>query len=108
MDIMDIMEQSLCFLFGHRDTPTQLRSLLKAVIGQQIVQHHVPEFVVGQRGNFDRMAAGVLRELKDRYPDITLTNARCLGSGHFSGLFTNPDKSLEKRDTDWYNEKVID
>lgn len=37
------------------------------------MQHGVTEFLVGQYGAFDRMAAKAVIQVKEKYPDVTLT-----------------------------------
>ena len=37
------------------------------------MQHGVTEFLVGQYGAFDRMAAKAVIQLKEKYPDVVLT-----------------------------------
>lgn len=61
-----------CFFIGHRDAPDSLRLRLEEVIEQCISKFGITEFVVGQYGNFDRMAAHALVDAKKRHPDITL------------------------------------
>ena len=53
-----------CFLIGHRDVPEELRERLEKAIDEAIMRDGVTEFVVGQYGAFDRMAAGCLVEAK--------------------------------------------
>ena len=67
------MSMKSCFLFGHRNAPFSVRPALSAAIEQKILQNNVTEFIVGQYGYFDAMAAGAIRELKTRYPSICLT-----------------------------------
>ena len=61
-----------CFLIGHRDVPGELREKLARAIGEAIVRNDVTEFVVGQYGAFDRMAAGCLAEAKKAHPELRL------------------------------------
>ena len=61
-----------CFLIGHRDAPGDLRGKLAEAIDRAITVDGVTEFVVGQYGDFDRMAAGCLAEAKRRHPEIRL------------------------------------
>ena len=61
-----------CFLIGHRDAPGELRERLARALDEAIVRDGVTEFVVGQYGAFDRMAAGCLAEAKKAYPELRL------------------------------------
>ena len=61
-----------CFLIGHRDVPGELREKLARAIDEAIVRNDVTEFVVGQYGAFDRMAAGCLAEAKKAHPELRL------------------------------------
>ena len=66
------MKMKTCFLIGHRDAPGELRERLVRAIDEAIVRDGVTEFVVGQYGAFDRMAAGCLAEAKDAHPELRL------------------------------------
>lgn len=61
-----------CFLIGHRDVPGELRERLAKAIDEAIMRDGVTEFVVGQYGAFDRMAAGCLAEAKKAHPELRL------------------------------------
>lgn len=61
-----------CFLIGHRDAPGELLERLVRAIDEAIVRDGVTEFVVGQYGAFDRMAAGCLAEAKKAHPELRL------------------------------------
>ena len=61
-----------CFLIGHRDAPIVLRENLEKAITAAITDYGVTEFVVGQYGAFDRMAAGCLAEAKKAHPGLRL------------------------------------
>lgn len=47
--------------------------LLRQEVERHVTEYGVREFVVGNYGGFDRMAAKVVAEIKDRYPNITLS-----------------------------------
>lgn len=58
-----------CTFFGHADCPDAIRpKLLEAIRGA--IAEGVTEFFVGDRGRFDALALGCLRELKREYPGI--------------------------------------
>lgn len=62
----------LCFFVGHRDAPETIRPALEQAVWRHIEEHGVRRFVVGNHGNFDRMARQVLTEAKKRHPDLDL------------------------------------
>jgi len=62
-----------CFLFGHRDTPDSVLPRIEQAAETHYCQYGIREFVVGNRGNFDRLAARAVRTVKEKYPDIRLT-----------------------------------
>ena len=61
-----------CFLIGHRDAPFILREKLEKAIAAAITVYGVTEYVVGQYGAFDKMAAACLAEVKKSYPELRL------------------------------------
>ena len=62
----------LCFFIGHSGSPYTLRDDLDKAVEFVIQERGVREFVVGQYGNFDRMATSAVKEIKRRYSDISL------------------------------------
>ncbi len=62
-----------CTFFGHRDSPPSIRPQLRALLMELVERQGVTTFYVGNHGAFDAMAAGVLRELKLLYPEISYT-----------------------------------
>ena len=63
----------ICTFFGHRDAPSSIRETIKAAIVDLIVKKGVEKFYLGDNGKFDRMALGILRELKKQYGQISYT-----------------------------------
>lgn len=63
---------SSCFFIGHRDAPGSLLTAVRAVVEGLIREEGVNDFYVGSRGNFDRLAAAAVRELRERYPQVRL------------------------------------
>lgn len=61
-----------CFFIGHREASEEMLPALTAAIEQHIVDFAVTEFVVGNYGGFDRLAAKAVMEAKRRYPQISL------------------------------------
>lgn len=65
------VEEKSCFFIGHRDAPDSIRPKLDRAIAQ-CIERGITAFIVGQYGNFDRLAARALEEAKKSHPDITL------------------------------------
>lgn len=65
------MNQS-CFFIGHREAGEDVRPLLDEAVERHIAQYGVTQFIVGEHGSFDRMAAGTVLNAKQRHPGITL------------------------------------
>ena len=69
------MEKKACTFFGHRDSPASIRPQLRALLMELVERQGVTTFYVGNHGAFDAMAAGVLRELKLLYPEISFSSS---------------------------------
>lgn len=65
----------VCTFAGHSDTidSKELRNKLYTICKNSIELHHITEFMVGNYGNFDRIASGVINLLKKEYPNIILS-----------------------------------
>ena len=65
------MEHTVCFI-GHRDVydEERIRRLLYDAVEQEI-KNGAKLFYLGGCGGFDRIAAGMVWELKRKYPQIT-------------------------------------
>ena len=61
---------AVCTFFGHRDSPSSVKTSLYAAIEQLICNQRVDTFYVGTQGSFDRMVYGALVELRQRYSHI--------------------------------------
>lgn len=59
-----------CTFFGHSDAPQSIEPALRKTIADLIENLGVSEFLVGDSGNFDRLAKKVLQGLKQTYPQI--------------------------------------
>ena len=59
-----------CCFFGHREVTHNIRDKLTAIIEKLISENGVTEFYVGHQGQFDNMVYSVLKELKQKYPQI--------------------------------------
>ena len=62
-----------CFFIGHRETPSDVLPALTEAIERHIVECGVTEFIVGNYGSFDRMAAKAVIAAKEQHPGITLS-----------------------------------
>ena len=60
-----------CFFIGHRNAPESIRPDLVTLVDDCIAAGY-KEFIVGHYGQFDAMAASVVKERKQQYPDIQL------------------------------------
>lgn len=61
-----------CFFIGHQDAPGSLLPAVRSAAEGLIREEGVTDFYVGSRGNFDRLAAAAVRELRERYPQVRL------------------------------------
>lgn len=66
------MSGRCCFLIGHRDASQEILPALEDAIEKHIVGYGVTEFIVGNYGNFDRLAANAVIRAKQHHPQITL------------------------------------
>ncbi len=57
----------ICTFFGHKDAPSALIPLLRAVMLDLIKIQGVRQFFVGNQGNFDSMALKLLKEFEKTY-----------------------------------------
>lgn len=62
------MPNSRCFLIGHRDTSSDILPSLTTEIEHHIREQSITEFVVGQYGRFDRLAAMPCTAAKPNIP----------------------------------------
>ncbi len=66
------MKNNICCFAGHSelyDTENISKSVKKEA-ENLIVNHGVIEFMVGNYGTFDSLAASCVRELKEKYPHV--------------------------------------
>lgn len=61
-----------CFLFGHRDTPQEIRPEIEAAVEWLYREKRVTQFYVGHYGSFDAIASAAVKHVKARYGDIAL------------------------------------
>lgn len=62
-----------CFFIGHREASIEVLPALKEAVEHHIVERSVTEFVVGNYGKFDHMAAKAVIAAKEQHPEITLS-----------------------------------
>ena len=63
-----------CFFIGHRNVvSSDVEPLLEEAVERYITEYGVTEFIVGNYGGFDHMAAKAVIAAKERYPGITLS-----------------------------------
>lgn len=60
-----------CFFIGHREASEGLRLELNAAV-EKCIAAGCTEFIVGHYGQFDALAASVVKELKEKYSDLRL------------------------------------
>ena len=60
-----------CFLFGHADCPEDMLPKIEDAI-ENCYTKGVTDFYVGNRGNFDRLAATAVKNVKGRHSDVRL------------------------------------
>lgn len=61
-----------CFLFGHADTPQSILPAIEDAVEKHYSIYGIQHFYVGNRGNFDSIAAKAVRNVKQKYPDVRL------------------------------------
>jgi len=61
-----------CFFIGHRETGEEILPALRETVERHIVECGVTEFIVGNYGGFDRIAAKAVISAKARHPEIHL------------------------------------
>ena len=62
-----------CFFIGHREASLEVLPALTEAVERHIVEYGVTEFIVGNYGGFDHIAAKAVIATKERYPGITLS-----------------------------------
>lgn len=62
-----------CFFIGHREESEEIYADLRAAVEQHIVEFGVTEFIVGQYGGFDKLAARAVIDAKKTHPEVILT-----------------------------------
>lgn len=62
-----------CFFIGHREASSEILPALAEAVEKHITEYGVTEFIVGNYGGFDRVAAKAVIAAKARHPGITLS-----------------------------------
>lgn len=62
-----------CFFIGHREVSPEIFPTLREAVEQHITKYNVTEFIVGNYGGFDHIAAKAVIATKERHPNITLS-----------------------------------
>lgn len=62
-----------CFFIGHREASTEIFPTLMTTVERHIVDFGATEFIVGNYGGFDHLAAKTVIAAKKQYPHITLS-----------------------------------
>jgi len=62
-----------CFFIGHREASSEVLPALTEAVAQHIVEYGVTEFIVGNYGGFDRMAAKAVIAAKKTFPNLVLS-----------------------------------
>ena len=63
----------VCFFIGHRNADLSLMSQLESAVKNHICGYGVTDFIVGQYGAFDRMAARAVINAKKIFPEVSLS-----------------------------------
>ena len=61
-----------CFLFGHKDTPFEIRTRIEEAVERHYQQYDIRQFYVGGYGTFDALAASAVKAVKKRHNDMEL------------------------------------
>ena len=94
-----------CFMFGHGDAPESIMPRILAAIKAQYRDNGVTAFYVGNRGGFDRMATAAVKQVKQRFPEISLNLVLAYHPGEravdlregFDGSYYPPLENVPKR-----------
>lgn len=62
----------ICFMFGHATAPEQIMTQLEQTVERYHLDFGIDNFYVGNRGQFDCMAATAVKRVKKRYSTISL------------------------------------
>ena len=71
-----------CCFFGHKDSPSEVKSILRTTVEDLICSGKADSFLIGNHGAFDSMALSVLRDAKKEHPEITYNVVLAYMPGH--------------------------
>ena len=60
----------VCTFIGHRDSPEEIKALIKHAIIEAIEKENITNFYVGHNGNYDKMAYNILEEICTQHENI--------------------------------------
>ncbi len=66
------MDTKVCFMFGHATTRYDALPAIEEAAERHYKQHGIRIFIVGNRGNFDKLATTAIKHLKQMHSDIAL------------------------------------
>lgn len=66
------MQDKTCCFVGHSKVLKDISQALTDAVEQHIIEYGVTDFLVGNYGQFDRMAAATVKKSKVQHPDIRL------------------------------------
>jgi uncharacterized phage-like protein YoqJ len=64
-------QKKVCTFCGHHDADSSIYPALLVAIEKVVLENQVTLFYVGNQGSFDHMALKAIKELKERYPQIS-------------------------------------
>ncbi len=93
-----VKKDMVCCFLGHGDAPQHLYLQIETAVERLIQNRQVNEFLVGNQGQFDRMALSVLRRIKEKYPQISyyvvlayMPKGGAAGTGYEAGETVFPE-----------------
>lgn len=117
MKVVILLFNLTCFFIGHRNTPETLFPLLLQSIERHIANYGTINFIVGNHGNFDVMAAKAVIKIKQSQPNIKLAlllpykqdRQSTLPPGFDNAVYPKGiEKTPQKQAIDWANHYMID
>ena len=93
------MENKVCYIFGHSDAPDGILKKIKETAEVHYHAYGVRTFIVGGRGCFDHYAVAAIKDLKDKYSDISLLLELLDNPMQETSILELNDNLLQKADT---------
>jgi len=66
------MNNKTCCFIGHSEVTEDIAEKLTAAVERHITEYGVTDFLVGNYGQFDRMAAAAVKRAKAQHPNVRL------------------------------------